>query len=137
MRLKTKQVASWITMEDVDGNKCRFLVVPLTPKQINTMLNNATESEWDKGQRFESLNGVKYRTNKLIKAIQDWEGVEDEDGNELECNDKNKEILYLNNPGFIDALIEKIDAIYEFQRKKDEEDTKNLPNGPDGTLSQE
>lgn len=134
MRLKTKQVATWVPMEDTDSNKCRFLINPLTPKEINTMLDKATETTWEKGQRFENLNGVKYRTNKLKKAILDWEGVEDEDGNPLECNAQNIELIYLNNPNFIDALLDKVEALYQVSILKDEEDSKNLNSGLNGTV---
>ena len=45
-------------------------------------------SNLDGGSVFKSME-----KSTLMKSLVDWEGVETEDGEKLECNDENKELL--------------------------------------------
>lgn len=116
MKLKTKAIEQWVTVEGNEpGEKVEFLVCPLTPKQISSIIRQSTEREWDKNQRFEDVNPYKFKIKKIDAVIRDWKNVEDEDGNPLECDLKNKEIVYIYNVEIIDkalSMAEKLAEIY-------------------------
>ena len=133
MRLRTERIETWI---DVDGDSpeemASFLVRPLTPKEITQLLDKATETEWDKGQRFKEANFYKYKVAKINKTILNWKGVEDENGNPIECNATNRELVYLNNPEFIDKILELADALYKGVKESQEKEAKNLQTAQPG-----
>ena len=113
MKINTKRTEECIEKSIIneEGIKetAKFYCIPLTPKEDDELIEKATEKDWDKGQRFTNLNFLKYKLSKVNKIIQRWEGVEDEDGNPLECNRLNKEKVFLNNKDLIDSVLEEAD----------------------------
>ena len=110
MKLNTKKVETYITIDRKEGS-ARFLVSPMTPKERFDLLKECTEYEWDKGQRFDNINFLKFRLNKILKVIKGWEGIEDKDGKPLECTNENKEIAYMYNTSLIDEVLERLDLL--------------------------
>jgi hypothetical protein len=136
MKLRTKRIEEWIIIEGADpGEKAEFLVHPLSPKEVNAMLEKVKIVEWDKGQRFVDHNFYKFKLLKIFATIIKWKGVEDEDGNELGCIDANKEIIYLGNSELIDQVLEKADALYKAVQESVEKEAKNSLPAPDGTAT--
>jgi len=134
MKLKTKRNKIWITIQGATADEtAKFFVNPLTPKEINNLMKRATETEWEKGQRFVDVDFFKYKILKIKEIILGWEGVEDEDGNSLEFNEKNLENVYLNNPEFIDKVLEETEKLSSFLQKKAEDELKNLKPAQSGT----
>lgn len=133
MKLRTRRIEEWIVIEGENvGEKAEFFVHPQSPKEINALLEKARKTEWEKGQRFAEPDFYKFKINKVCQTILDWKGVEDEDGKEIPCNDKNKEIVYLGNPEFIDKVLEKADSLYKDVQENLEKEAKNLQSSQTG-----
>ena len=127
MKLRTKRIEAWITIEgNVPDEKAEFLVHPMSPKELSELLEKTKKTEWEKGQRFTEPNYYKFKVQKIFNTIIDWKGVENEDGVELPCINANKEVVYLGNPELIDEVLEKADAIYKNVQDNLEKEAKNL-----------
>jgi len=137
MKLRTRRIEEWIKIDgDVPGESAEFLVHPQTPKEIAALLEKTKKAEWDKGQRFTDHNFYKFKIYKIFETIKDWKGVENEDGVVLQCNNANKEAVYLANPEFIDKVLEKADALYKDVQEDLEKESKNLQSVQLGTESE-
>ena len=113
-----------------DGAK--FYGCPLNPKEVTQLMNKATKKEWDKGQRFVDVEIYKFKIAKINKVIWRWEGVTDHKGMALECNDANREIVYLYNAEKIDKVLDKFDELSKVLDEDDARIEKNSENGLDG-----
>jgi hypothetical protein len=138
MRLRTSYKEQWIEIEgEVPGEKAEFLVRPMTPRQINALIKQSTESEWEKNQRFTDINFYKFKIKKINLIIQDWKGIEDENGTPMECDLKNKEIIYIYNVDLIDKVLDMADKLAEIHLKEQEDIEKNLLDGLNGQPKRE
>jgi len=134
MKLRTKRIETWIEMiGDNPDEKARFLVHPMSPKEVSALLEKCRKAEWEKGQRFTEVDFYKFKLEKIYATILNWEGIENEDGALLECTAKNKEAVYLGNPEFIDKVLEKADELYKNVQDDLEKEAKNLQTAPTGT----
>jgi hypothetical protein len=124
MKLRTKRSNEWIEIEK-DGCIAKFLVSVMTPKESLGQLASFTKYSWEKNQRVEKIEYYKLRMDTINKTILDWEGIENEDGDELECNEKNKEIIYLYNAPLIEEVLEKTQELLANILKQEEEERKN------------
>jgi len=130
MKLKTKATEQWIVIDGENpGEKAEFLIRPTTPKQVNTLIKQSTDHEWDKNQRFDDINFYKFKIKKIEQVIVDWKGIEDEEGNPLPCTNANKEIVYLYNTELIDKVLAEADKRAEAEIKELEDIEKNLSTG--------
>ncbi|MDD2680471.1 MAG: hypothetical protein PHO03_06725 [Candidatus Omnitrophica bacterium] len=127
MKLQTKAKDEWIIIEGENpGEQAEFLVRPPTPKQINALIRQSTNHEWDKNQRFDDIDLYKFKIKKIEQVIIDWKRIEDEDGNPLPCTNANKEIVYLYNTELIDKVLLAADKLTEKNMKETEENEKNF-----------
>lgn len=124
MRLRTNKIEKWIEIKNEEG-EASFLVRPMNPKETTNLLDSASKADWERGQRFKEPDFYKFKMDKIDKTIIDWRGVEDEDGMPLECNRKNKEIVYLNNAELIDKVLEMADNLGKGSQASLGEETKN------------
>lgn len=134
MKLRTKKIEEWIIMDgDNPDEKAEILVHPLSPKETSELLEKAKKIEWDKGQRFSEIDFYKFKIRKIFETIVDWKGIEDESGTPIRCINANKEMIYLSNPEFMDAILEKADALYKNVQDDLEKEAKNLKTAQLGT----
>jgi hypothetical protein len=124
MKLRTQKNEEWIE-KSRDGETARFLVSPLTPKEINDGITKNTKREWDKGQRFESFDAYGYKVWKLSKVIKDWEGIENEKGEPIPCVPKMKELVYQYETDLIDEVLADAEKLAEKTEADKEEAEKN------------
>jgi hypothetical protein len=117
MKLRTARKELWIPIT-LDGETAQVLIRPLNPKETQALLAQATDSEWERNQRFEKTNFYTYRILKIDAVIREWKDVVDEQGAPIPCTRENKEVIYLNNPGFIEKILDEADKLSE--RIKDE-----------------
>lgn len=126
MKLRTKKIEQWIVIDGVNpGERAEFLVHPLSPKEISDLLERTRKTEWERGQRFVEPEYFLFKIQKIFATILDWKGIENEDGAELPCTDKNKQFAYLYNSDLIDKVIEKADALYKTFQDEEEKEAKN------------
>lgn len=122
LRLERKTV---LVKRMVGEEELVFEVALLTPKEINQLLENSTEHEWDRGQRFDRPNYYKFAINKLDKMIVSWSGVEDDAGNPLDCNRKNKEVVYAYYSDLLNSVLEEAEALGKEEADFKEDSEKN------------
>ncbi len=128
----------WVDYEvfDENGNKiadAKFLLKPLSMSEMDKISKQATirvkKPVIDKGRkRFEIVEELDY--SKFVKLMfdaicKDWEGIEDENGNKIECTKENKEIIADNYVGIANFCIEEANKISEMLAQKTEEEIKN------------
>jgi hypothetical protein len=134
MKLRTKRIEEWIIVEGENPDeKAEFLVHPMSPKETSDLLEKAKKAEWDKGQRFMEIDFYKFKLQKIYATILDWKGIEDENGESINCINSNKELVYLGNPEFIDKVIEQAEALYKNVQADLEKEAKNLKTAQHGT----
>lgn len=125
MKLKTSRQEKWIEIKGEDNESASFLVKPMNPKETTQLLGTASKVDWDRGQRFKDPDYYKFKIDKIDKTIIDWRDIEDEDGKPLECNRKNKEMVFLNNPDLIDKVLEMADDLTKTAQALIGEEVKN------------
>lgn len=131
MKLKTQKFEEWIT-ETVGEDEAKFLVSPMTPKEDFELIEKCRRKEWDRNQRFETTDFYQFKISKVNRVIRDWSGIENENGEPLECSRFNKEIIYLHNSDLIDRVLDRADKIAVRMEEEKEELEKNLKAGPSG-----
>jgi hypothetical protein len=124
MKLRTKRVEKWVTIKE-GKDKAEILIRPLNPKELSELMGTAQKVEWDQNQRFKEPDLYTYKIAKIHKVIVDWKGIEDEQGNPLECNEANRETVYLMNPQLIDKILTQADLISYDLKKEQEIEIKN------------
>ena len=135
MKLRTKKVEVWI--EETEGEEtAKFLVSPATPKDDFDLIEQSKTKEWDRNQRFENTDFYKFKMTKIVNTIKDWSGIEDEKGNDLECNRYNKELAYLHNPDLIDRVLAKAEKLGQQTEEEEKEKEKNSDAGQSGPADQ-
>lgn len=132
MKLRTKKTEFWITKKGKDG-EAKFLCYPPDSKESFNLVQDATETSFYRNQRFTDLQFYNLKIAKIKKAIIDWEGIEDEDGNPLPCTDTNKELLYKYNKDLIDEVLDEIDMKADVRYKEIKDQEKNSEAGPSGS----
>ena len=135
MKLRTKKVELWIE-ETVGEETAKFLVSPATPKDDFDLIEQSKTKEWDRNQRFENTDFYKFKMTKIVNTIKDWSGIEDEKGNDLECNRYNKELVYLHNPDLIDRVLAKAEKLGQKMEEEKKEKEKNSDAGQSGPADQ-
>ena len=105
----------WITVSRGE-NDARFLVLPLTLKANQKLLNKHSQKR--KGFRDQEFDNFKFLCDKFDQTVQDWDELGDSKGSPLECNRKNKEFM-VNR--YLSIVNEVIDAAEEYGEAVDEE----------------
>ena len=108
----------------------RFYGHPLTPSELTRLLEKHRIVQWESPdkktakQRFEKYDDENFVYDRLCKVLKRWEGITDENGKEIECNDDNKIKAYEHNPGLIKWVIEEFEKIGDSLNAKKEEEKK-------------
>ena len=101
MRLKTKKDTFVIEIGD-----SKTVVLPLTNSQMNALRSKHTRLK----RGVERVDGAAVSREMFMRVVQSWEGMEDENGNPLECNRENKLLVYENDEDYVLKIFEAIDA---------------------------
>ena len=124
MKLRTSKTEIWINIS-YNGAEAKFLVSPATPKEDADILNHCYVTKWERNQRFTEPDIYLFKISKIDKVIIDWQGVEDDDGQPIDCTRKNKELVYLFNSELIDMVLDEATKISEDMAKQQELERKN------------
>jgi len=128
LKIRTAKPRYWVNY-DRDGDSARFLVSPLTPEELNALLEKRRVYEWDRNQRFEKLDVYGFRVDKICAVILDWEGVTGEDGSQLPCDREHKVKLFQHEPELMDWLQEQAEAMARRREDEAEAARKNSTSG--------
>ena len=119
MKLKTERKQEKVVVER-GGETIVFYGSPLTPKEVFDFLQSSKKVTWERNQRFEEPIFYKFKVMKMQRVIDDWEGVEDEDGMEMKCTPDNIELVYLFNSDLIDEALDKFDQLgLEYEKDRE------------------
>jgi len=134
--LKNKPV--WVEYAEYDdeGNKiaeCQFLIRGLTTRENMDFMEKATirkkEIVFEKGRKVvrevEKIDNYKYFEMVFSAVCLDWKGIEDADGNALECNSENKKRILDENFDMAVFCVQESQNIMNFLNKKKEKEVKN------------
>lgn len=97
MRFNTKVTEKWITCEhsafkdtDYYGEDMEFLITPVSRKEISRASDENTVVLRKGRIKTDDIN---VQRDLFVKCVKDWKNLHDEDGNALECNEKNKRLI--------------------------------------------
>lgn len=154
---KSKHCVEYRALNEKTGERAgevlaKFFVTPMTPTEIDEMLEEYRYYEWDSPppsnrrerrsgqlnqQRFERYNNIEFVHARIKRTIEDWDDVvNQEDGNPLECNDANKILVYEHNPDVINYVLSEADGIGLDEAERTESNLKNLKRSRRGASSQ-
>jgi len=115
--LKKKNVEHCIIYEEGEA-KIKFFCQEI-PKGKNKRITNRN-LEINEGKTGINFDGLE--VDKIDAVIKEWEGIEDEDGNSVPCNKRNKIALYEERPDIVDfAFTELHKRIDEREKNKEAE----------------
>ena len=101
MRLKTRKDQFIIELGD-----SKTTVLPLTSSQMNAL--RAKHTRMKRG--VEKVDSAAISQEMFMRVVKEWEGMVDENGEDLECNDQNKRAVYENDDDYVLKIFEAIDA---------------------------
>lgn len=131
LRIALKEKEYRVDYREINGVKgdilCSFWVTPMSPFEIDNLLEKNKMIEWDspsrktEKQRFVEYNHIAILVERIKKVIKRWEGIEDESGVAIPCTDENKVVLFEKQPELIQFVLAKADEVTKLI--KDERDT--------------
>jgi len=89
-------------MEDTFNIKVKIL----TYKENIALLENHNIDYSKLNSENEEIKFMDYAKDVFINSVVEWENIEDSNGKDLECNDKNKSAIFDFNPAFAQKVIE-------------------------------
>ena len=116
----------------------RFYGCPLTPTETSKMLEKNRITYWESPgkrqpkQRFERYDDFGFIRERICKIITGWDGIVDDDGNPIACNDENKMTVFEFNSSLIRWVIDEFEAIGERLEAEKEKEVKNSETGQSG-----
>lgn len=119
--LKDPNPGAWFSFDDEDENAGRIRVRVLNDAQRTEIRKQVDTKrvEYKHGQRFPVVDRNEDLYSRLLwdHAIVEWEGLEDEEGNPIECTTENKVKLMQENIGFALFVGQCMERVIEDQAK--------------------
>ena len=118
---------AWFNHPDHAGSRICLKVLSSAEMESINKKTSQTKIEYRRGQRFEVEKVDEKKRNELTwsTAIVDWEGIFDENENELPCTDENKVLLMQNAPTFTSWVLESLEQISDDSIQRQEDAEKN------------
>ena len=113
-------------------DKAIFYVNLLTPKEQAKLVDQILSVRGKRLDITDSESLYRLKIARIDKTIYNWEGIEDMNGNLIECNRANKEIIYNYNRDLIDEVLDEADRLADIRNARKEEELKNLEAGQNG-----
>ena len=128
LKVKTTTVETEIPYLDPETKEllATFMVVVPTPDQLDKLIDKHTKVEWDapskraKKERFKEPNYIAIAKARFCIIVVGWDGLEDEKGNKLVCNEENKLILFNHNRDIADFINEEVDELMGLEKEEEE-----------------
>ena len=118
--IKDPNPGVWFKFDEDDPESGEIAIRAVNQAKRAEIQRKAVKSrvEYKHGQRFQYQDTDEELFSQLLwtYTIVDWNGLEDEDGKPIPCNDENKLFLMQNNVGFsqfVGACIEKMNELNE------------------------
>lgn len=125
LKIRTRSDSFEITVRGV-----KFEVSPLSTREKDKLFKNYTKVKWERGQRFEDLQGQAASCKLFVATVKNWgTDIMDEDDNSIPCTEETKRNFYQRNITLANEIIEKAE---EATVSMTETAAKNLSTGGDG-----
>lgn len=129
LRVKKANKVVAVPYKDENGDiVATFNLKLLSPDDTKKILKKNETVSWEapnkkvKPERFKETDYLGIAVDRFCAIIEDWDGVEDEEGKPLECNRENKESLFAYNRDLVDWLMDEYDKIMgDFEEEEEEE----------------
>jgi len=108
-----------------------FFVSPMTPQELDVVLKKHEKKDWvspnrkTKKELVKEPNYMEVQKERIVETIVGWEGVNNSQGEILECTKENKLSVWAYNPEVIGWVLDQVDEIQENREVKKEEEVKN------------
>lgn len=102
-----------------------------TPSILNKIVDKNTKVTWDAPdkktpkQRFEKVDFLQIVKDKFDYCVVEWLGVEDQNGNTLDCTTQNKMFFFENMREVANWVNDQIDEIAKINEDEKEQEVKN------------
>lgn len=154
---KTKHCVEYRAEDKRTGERtgevlAKFWVMPMTPTEIDRMLDEYRYYEWDappasnrkerrsaqlNKQRFERYKNIEFVHARIKRTIEDWSDIVDENGKPIPCTDENKILVYELNPDVINYVLSEADGIGLEDAERTEQNLKNYKPSQSGSSAQD
>jgi len=110
----------------VEWNGARFCIRPLTRRQILKFSKQATKARWMQGRRIEEVDDE--ILDNLIRrhVMVDWQGVVDENGDEIPFSDEATKKLTDQYPALSEYLLDRATDIAALEATNGEKEGVNV-----------
>jgi len=125
LKLRTKEYQEWVEVTAGDMT-ARVLIRPMPNSEVNKLFTKFRKRSFEKGMQVFDIDVVAFRKEKTDYCVRDWSDIFDENDQPLPCTRANKLLLLEYSSQFIDAVLEKADAMAEFQVNSVQEEQENL-----------
>ena len=121
-------------------DEIEFLIAPLTGKLVDEVRGETTETKTEtvfrsgkrNTERKEQTDWKAYNETMVHRLLQDWKGIEDDDGNLMPCNNENREKFADIYGGIVSGVVSAARWV-TIESQRDQEDAeKNLKGSPAG-----
>lgn len=140
LSMKDPNPGIWFKFNENDPKSGDICLRVVNPEKMKEIRDQAIKKRviFKHGQRFEIEDINENLYSKLLwdYSIKDWEGLDDEGGNEIECNVDNKVFLMNNHVGFANFVGDKITELSERYEKDMNFENENLLQGSGGSSTQ-
>ena len=128
LRVRTERKKVWVIYTR-DDESARFLVAPMSMREIQKLLEKHKKFERQKGQVVEVIDNLGFLFDKIDRQIEDWDGPVMPDGTPLECTRENKLVLIDTEREMIDWVLDQAEELSRQFASDDEEERKNSKRG--------
>lgn len=110
LKVRTERKKVWVTYTR-DDESARFLVAPMSMREIQKLLEKHKKFERQKGQVVEVTDNLGFLFDKVDHQIEEWDGPIKPDGTPLECTRENKLVLLDTEREIIDWVLEQAEEL--------------------------
>ena len=122
MKLKTTLQHTTITNKDFDKespySKEPFSVTFTELSSHEVMIASIPYKDVDMDDIKNFKDVLALNTELFVKSVVAWENIQDENGKDLECDDKNKRAIFNVSSDFCNALMQKVSEKRKKLKKK-------------------
>jgi len=122
LRTESNEFTTEIT---VDGETIKVTLMPMLRSEMQDLVKRYTKKDWKNHQKSEVTNWDEVARERYMGALKGWEGVVDNKGQELKCDDQTKAVVYQLNPDFVAAVLDATDSHQELEKTAAEEEQGN------------
>ncbi len=120
MRLITKEL-HFETEICLEGKPVPVTLKHLSQGEVQGLVKKYTKDQFKRGQRFEEVDHKGIYVERFVQVLLAWQGIKDQEGKELTCDEATKKLVAEYNPDFVQAVFEAAEGYAKTLEEKEEE----------------